>query len=120
MKKEKYLETILVLVFVMLVLYLLNHIKWLLITASILAFIGAFIPFLAKGIHLYWMKLAEIMGNVMGKVLFTLVYIIFVIPLSLLARRFSKTNQIILKPRATSYFKDRNFMYTKESIENSW
>ena len=56
----------------------------------------------------------------MSKVLLTVVYIVVLLPLSFLSRVFGKKNGIRLKPGVNSYFVDRNFTYTKESMENVW
>ncbi|SKB93068.1 hypothetical protein [Daejeonella lutea] len=120
MNREKHLETILVLVFALGIFFWLSQNAYLLLAAGILAFAGLFIPFLAGKIHWAWMKLAHVMGYVMSKVLLTVVYVVVLLPLSFLSRAFGKKNGIRLKPGAQTYFKDRNFTYTKESLENVW
>ncbi len=90
------------------------------LVASILASIGNFIPFLAVKIHWAWMKLAHVMGFIMSKVLLTIVYVVVLLPLSILAKAFGSKNGVRLKPGIGSYFIDRNFTYTKESMENVW
>jgi uncharacterized membrane protein YcgQ (UPF0703/DUF1980 family) len=120
MNRVKHLETILVLVLALGVFFWLSHKTYLLLAAGIFAFIGIFIPFIADKIHLAWMKLAHIMGYVMSKVLLTLVYVVVLLPLAFLSRIFGNKNGILLKPGAQSYFKDRNYTYTKESMENVW
>lgn len=120
MKREKQLETILVLVLALIVIYWKTHESKLLVAAAVLGAIGVFIPFFAEKIHWAWMKLAHAMGYVMSKVMLTIVYVLFVLPLAFLAKAFGKKNGIVLKPGAKSYFKDRNFTYSKESMENVW
>jgi hypothetical protein len=120
MNREKHLETILVLVFALGIFYWIKHSPSFLIAAGILAFIGIFIPFLAEKIHWGWMKLAVMMGFVMSKVLLTLVFVVFVLPLSFLSRSFRKNKTVRLKRGSRSYFTDRNFTYTKDSLENVW
>lgn len=120
MNREKHLETILVLVLALGVFFWFTEKTYLLLAAGILAFIGIFIPFLADKIHWAWMKLAHAMGYVMSKVLLTLVYVVILLPLSFLSRAFGAKTGIRLKPGAKSYFEDRNFTYTKESLENVW
>ncbi|WP_395810640.1 SxtJ family membrane protein [Daejeonella sp.] len=120
MNRVKHLETILVLVLALGVFFWLTHNTYLLLAAGILAFIGIFIPFLADKIHWAWMKLAHLMGYVMSKVLLTLVYVLLLLPLAFLSRAFGNKNGIRLKSGAQSYFKDRNYTYTKESLENVW
>ncbi|MEO6453485.1 MAG: SxtJ family membrane protein [Ginsengibacter sp.] len=120
MNKEKHLETILILVLALGIFFWITHKPYLLLIAGILAFIGVFIPLLAGKIHWAWMKLAHVMGYVMSKVLLTLVYVIVLLPLSFISRILGKKNGIRLKPGAKSYFTDRHFTYTKESLENVW
>jgi hypothetical protein len=120
MKREKVLETILVLMVALGVFYWIFKESYLLIAAGVLGVIGIFIPYLAEKIHWAWMKLAHALGYVMNKVLLTLVYCIFLLPLSLLQKAFGKKTGIRLKPGSTSYFTERNFTYTKDSMENVW
>jgi hypothetical protein len=120
MNREKHLETILVLVFALGIFYWLRPVPAILVVAGVVAFIGIFIPFLAEKIHWAWMKLAMMMGFVMSKVLLTLVYVLFVLPLSFLSKSFRKKETMRLKRGASTYFTDRNFTYNKESLENVW
>jgi hypothetical protein len=119
MSRVKALETILVLALALGIIYWVTQKPYWLMIAMALAFIGLAIPWLAEKIHLAWMKLAQAMGFVMNRVILTLVYVIFLVPLSLLYKLFrSKKNRI--QPGNTSYFKVRNYTYTKESLENPW
>ncbi len=126
MERKKVLETILVLVLALIVVYWFIHdsspqtARWMLVASFVLGFIGLFIPALAGLIHNGWMKLAEAMGFVMSKVLLTLIFAIFVIPLAFMSRVFGKRNVIKLKKGSPSYFVERNYTYTKESMENVW
>lgn len=126
MKREKVLETILVLVLALGIIYYFIRnsspqiAPWLLLAAAILGFIGLFIPSLARLVHSGWMKLAEGLGFVMSKVLLTIIFAVFVIPLAFLSKLFKKNSTVKLKKGGESYFVERNFTYTKESMENVW
>lgn len=120
MKKDKSLDTILVLVLALVVFYLLKHKVYLLYAALVLGAIGLFIPSLARNIHWAWMKLAEGLGFVMSKVILSLIFIVFLVPLSFLKRSFSKKGSSKNQRLQESYFTDRNVTYTKESLENVW
>jgi Saxitoxin biosynthesis operon protein SxtJ len=120
LKREKHLETILVLVFALGIFYWVSPNSILLVVAGILAFIGIFIPILSEKIHWAWMKLAHAIGFVMSKVLLTLVYLLILLPLAFLSKAFGKKTDIRLKPGFGSNFVDRNFTYTKDSMENTW
>lgn len=125
MNRQKHLETILVLVLALGIFYWFTHEKrpelgkYLLLSALILGLIGVFIPFLADKIHWAWMKLAHVMGWVMSKVILTLVFFVFLVPMALITRMLGKGN-VQLKAGGTSYYKERNFLYDKDSLEHVW
>ena len=120
MDREKHLETILVLVLALGVIHWFNGVNGFLSAAGILGLIGLFIPYLAGKIHFLWMKLAQAIGFVMSKVLLSIVYFLVVLPLSLLSKLFGMKNGIRLKPGGESHFIVRDFIYTRESLEDTW
>jgi len=87
MDRQKHLETILVIVLGMIVIYFFVGSRYLLWAAVTLGAIGVFIPFLAGKIHWAWMKLAHVLGYVMSKVMLTLVYTLVVLPMAWFARK---------------------------------
>jgi len=119
MKSQKSTETILVLVLFQIVVFFYTQKPVWLYTAFALGLLGLLIPFAADKIHFAWMKLAQMLGYVMSRVLLTLIFFLFLLPLSILSKLFSK-NSIIARPKGDSYFKERNFIYTSESLENLW
>jgi len=125
MNRQKHLETILVLVLALGVIYWFSHIKrpelgkYLLLAALILGLIGLFIPSLADKIHWAWMKLAHAMGWVMSKVILTIVFFVFLFPMALIMRALGK-GSVKMKQGGNSYYKNRDFLYDKESLEHVW
>ena len=122
MERNKHLETILVLVIAMLVVFIFFHShKYWLWGALTLAAIGVFIPYLAGKIHWAWMKLAHAMGYVMSKVMLTLVYVLVVVPMGIFSRKKITMQLKQLKTsNNASYFRERNYTYKKEDLENVW
>lgn len=125
MNRQKHLETILVLVLALGIIYWFSHDKnpqlgrYLLLAALVLGLIGVFIPWLADKIHWAWMKLAHLMGWVMSKVILTIVFFVFLLPMALIVRAMGK-GSVRVKQGGSSYYKNRDFVYTKESLENVW
>ncbi len=117
MERNKHLETIIILVLALVIVYMSTHHKYWAWAAIALGAIGVFIPYLAGKIHWAWMKLAHVMGYVMSKVLLTLVYVLVVVPMGLFSR---KKITLRLKSQTASYFKERNYTYKKEDLENVW
>lgn len=119
MINKKSTETILVLVVACLILYWIVGKKYLLITAIALGLIGILFPFLANMIHWAWMKLGAGMGYLTSRIILVLIFFLVLYPLSLISKLFRK-NVMKMGPGINSYFKDRNFVYTRESMENPW
>jgi hypothetical protein len=117
MDRQKHLETILVIVLGMIVIYFATLSRYVLWGAIVIGAIGVFIPSLAAHIHWAWMKLAHGMGWVMSKVMLTLVYVVVVLPMSLVSK---KKVSLRLSGKSASYFKERNYTYKKEDLENVW
>ena len=117
--KDKHLGTILVFVIVFIILYLIYRNINLLYAALALGAIGILIPALSRKIHNVWMKFAEALGFVMNKVILGIVFFLFLVPVASLSRLFRK-NPLRMKKETGSYFSERNFTYTKKSLEQLW
>ena len=117
MDRQKHLETILVIVLGLIVIYFIAGSKYILWGALALGAIGVFIPYLAAKVHWAWMKLAHVLGYVMSKVMLTLVYTLVVLPMAWISRKKVSVN---LSSKRDSYFKERNYTYKKEDLENVW
>jgi hypothetical protein len=119
MKREKSIATCLTLVLALIVFYKIYKLEYLLLIALVIGVIGLFIPPLAQKIHWAWMKLAEVLGFIMSKLLLTLIFFIVLLPFSYFSD-LRKNNQLKRKLKRDSHFVTRNFMYNPESMENMW
>ena len=100
------------------VIYWLNKNPWWLLAALVLGVTGLLFKKPAERICMLWDKLTTVVGSVMNKVILTVVFIFILIPLSFLSKTFKR--RTASDGMGTSYFKERNITYTKESIENIW
>lgn len=66
-----------------------------------------------------WLKLGEGLGYVMSKVILGVVFYVLVSPLAILYRLFNK-NQLNLKKNPTSYYVQRNHLFEKKDLTNTW
>jgi len=122
MKKQneaEKLKTILVIVTGFLVLYFLSKKEWLFIVAISVALITLIIPSSQKLILWIWDKIAHVLGWINTRILLTLVFYLFLYPVSLIARIKLK-NLLQLKKQGNTVFEERNHLYTKEDLENPW
>lgn len=109
----------LVFTIVLIILYLSYKNVYFLYGALVAGGIGILIPSLSRLIHDLWMKLAEIMGFVMNKVILGIVFFVFLLPIALLSRMFRR-NPLKMQKNTGSYFNERNFKYNKKSLEQLW
>ncbi|MBO9572765.1 MAG: hypothetical protein J7497_11260 [Chitinophagaceae bacterium] len=112
MKKNTVYQTILILVAALVFIFILTGYKPLLWLGLVLSLIGVLSPWLAAKVHAGWMWLSRILGYISGNVLLTLVFIVFVIPVSIFIRKK-------LSIRETG-FRIRNHIYQKKDLENPW
>jgi len=120
MKREKSLETMLTLVVGTIVLYLIFNIKLMLIIGLLLGGIGLFLSGWSDHISRLWYKLAEGLGFVVSKVLLTLVFFAFLLPIALLSRLFRGTPLVLQRKKEGSYYQVRNHHYLAKDIKNPW
>lgn len=118
--QNKHLETILVFVTVLVIIFLFTKNIYFIYGSLVMAGIGILIPPLSKLIHQGWMKLASLMASVMNRVILSLVFFIILAPIAFISRLFRK-DPFKNKDTATgSSFVERNFTYNKKSLEELW
>lgn len=81
--------------------------------------VSMIIPPLGRLIVKGWMLLAEKMGWVMSRILLTLVFYLFLFPMSLIFR-MTRSNPLMIKKVGDTAFTERNHKYVKGDIENPW
>ena len=118
-QRYKQLETVLVLVLAMAILYWLYKNPLFLLVSIVTGLAGLFFPAVAKAIHWFWMKLASLMGAIMSKIVLTAIFIVVVVPLGWITRKAGKSS-VKLKPGESSYFKERHQLFVKADMENPW
>jgi hypothetical protein len=75
----------------------------------------------ANKISYYWVKFSLILGKLVSKVVLSFVFIIFLVPLAILAKIFSKRDSLFLKKKAVdSYYVIRGHDYLRADLENIW
>jgi hypothetical protein len=119
MQRNKSLETVVVIILGLVAVYWFKKASVLLVLAFLIGAAAVVAPPAAAGIHWAWTKLSQLLGAVTGRILLTVVYILVLIPLSLLARVFGKSG-LKLRPGKQSYFNARNHQFSKEDIIHPW
>jgi hypothetical protein len=121
--REKDLETILTICVFLVIFFFIGkaHHKYFLTLSVLLGLIGMFSKFLTAKISWAWWKLSELMGAVMSRVILSLVFFLFLVPIAFLSRIFSKNNNLQLKKTVGgSYYTTRNHLFEAKDLENGW
>lgn len=117
--KNKIFETHLVIITGLIVIYLLKGQIFILYISLAFAFIGLFVKPLAALITKGWFGLAIVLNKISSTVLLSLVYILILLPISLLFK-LRNSKMLNLKNRGNSLWYVRNHDYQKKDLDNIW
>ncbi len=82
--------------------------------------ISIFIPPAAKAIEWAWLKFAMGLGWVNSRILLSVVYFVFLLPIAWLSRLFTNDPLMLKAKKSSSLYATRNHLYKKEDLENIW
>jgi hypothetical protein len=88
--------------------------------AFALGLVSIFIPAAARAIEWLWLKFALALGWVNSRILLTIVYFVFLMPIALLSRLFTKDPLMLKAKKSSTLYNTRNHLYKKEDLENIW
>lgn len=120
MDRKKNLETCLIIVTGLIVIYLIKAWTPLLTIAGIIGLVGIFFDKPASWIAWLWFKLGDLLGKIVPKIVLSLVYFIVLSPIAFFYRLFSKDNVGFRAKNLNSMWIQRDHSYTKEDIIKPW
>ena len=112
--------TLLSIVFGLLVINLLIKNNVILFGAITISGIGIFSVKISKLIEKFWYKLSYILSQIIPNILLSLIYYVFLTPLSLLMKLFKGKSEYTLFNKKASIFIEKNKSFTKESFKRAW
>jgi hypothetical protein len=77
-------------------------------------------PLLAKWIEWAWLKLALGLGWINSRVILSVIYFVFLMPIAWISKLFTKDPMSLQRKKTASLFVTRNHLYTKKDLENIW
>ena len=121
MKRALVLESLVPVVFVLLVLNIYSGRVGFLYTAIALLAMMLFVKSLAAIFAVCWLKLGEMLGAINAKVMLTVIFFLFLTPIAILFRLFNK-NPLRLKAarELTSYYSEQDHLYTQDDLKKMW
>ncbi|MBX2963581.1 MAG: hypothetical protein KF687_13800 [Cyclobacteriaceae bacterium] len=120
MQQQDRFKTILVIVTGLVIIAYIFKLEWLHKTAMVIGLVSIFIPIAAKGIEWVWLKLAHVLGWINSKILLSLIFFIFLMPIAWISRIFTKDPLKLNGRKLDTLYTDRNHLYSKEDLENIW
>ena len=120
MQEVKDLKSQLVIVTGFLALSWLFKSQVLMLTALVLGLVFLTIPPLARFILWLWEKLAHVLGWINTRIILSLVFFVFLFPISLLFRLFKRDPLSMSWKKEGSTFVVRDHRYGSEDLENPW
>lgn len=82
--------------------------------------ISIFIPAAARAIEWMWFKIALGLGWVNSRILLSVIYFVFLMPLAWISRLFTKDPLSLKRPGRATLFVTRDHLYTGKDLENIW
>ena len=82
--------------------------------------VSIFIPPFARALEWMWFKLALGLGWINSRVLLSIVYFLFLMPIAWLSRLFTKDPLALKKEKRQTLYVTRDHLYTGKDLENIW
>jgi hypothetical protein len=120
MDRKKNLETCLVIVTGLLIIFLINNWRPFLIIAIIIGLIGVFLNNPASWITWLWYKIADILSKIVPKVILTIVFYLLLFPISILSRMLGKSSMTVNEGKCNSIWINREHTFSKEDLIKPW
>ncbi|HYC86797.1 MAG TPA: hypothetical protein VEB86_16305 [Chryseosolibacter sp.] len=113
-------KTILVIVTGLLACAVIFKLPVLIHVALAMGVVAIFIAAAARLIEWLWFRMAMALGWVNSRILLSIVFFGFLLPMAWFSRWFRKDSLNLKRSNAGSIFDTRNYKYRKEDLENIW
>ena len=114
------LKALLVIVTGLVIVGILTKAKGWFYAAGAIGVVTLAIPVIGYWTVWLWYKIAEVMGWFMSRVLLSIVFFLFLYPISIFAKMSTKDMMKLKRIKEKTIYSERNHKYTKEDIENIW
>ena len=119
-KKSEPVKTVLTIVLGFMVVYMVTHGKWAMWTALITGVLGLSSTYISQKIDGLWMKLTYVLSLIMPNVLLSVVFFVFLLPVSLLQKLLGKKDAMMLKSGYKTTFVATDRSFEKGGFEKPW
>lgn len=88
--------------------------------ALIIGAVSIIVPPAAKAIEWLWFRIAMVLGWVNSRILLSIVYFLFLLPIAWLSRLFTGDPMALRRKARDTLFISRDHLYTGKDLENIW
>jgi|SRR5690606_37757089 hypothetical protein len=88
--------------------------------ATIIGAVSIFIPAIAGAIEWLWFKIALVLGWINSRILLSVIYFLFLLPIAWISRLFRKDPLALRRTNRLTLYTTRDHLYTKKDLENIW
>lgn len=120
MENQDRYKTILVIVTGFLVISLIFKIPTLTMISMSIGVVSILLPFAAKWIEWTWNKIAYALGWINSRILLSVVYFLFLLPIAWVSRFFTNDPLKLKRKNTATMYLTRDHLYKKEDLENIW
>ena len=113
-------KTILVIVTGLLAIAWIFDLPALVKISLVIGAVSIFIPPAARVIEWAWFKIALGLGWVNSRILLSIIYFVFLMPIAWLSKLFTKDPLALKKDKRSTLFVTRDHLYTGKDLENIW
>ena len=115
-------DTCLALTFLLLLIWLFTKNAYLVYAAMLLLLIGMIVPISMKPLAWVWFGLSHLLGQVMSRILFGIVYLLLVLPMGVIRRLLGKDSLRLKlwKQNDALCFVERQHVFTAEDLQNPY
>ena len=78
------------------------------------------IPPAATAVEWIWLKLAMALGWINSRIILSVIYFIFLMPIAWMSKLFTRDPLALRKDKRATLFITRDHLYSKKDLENIW
>lgn len=102
------------------IIYLVSDFRWTLYLSLIVGVLGITSTKITKGIDFLWMKLAKVLSYIIPNILLTIIFYLFLFPMSVLAKIFGNKDALQLKEKSDTLWIHTDTQCDKNTFEKMW
>tara|TARA_B110001452_G_C15235783_1_gene427852 strand:- start:58 stop:426 length:369 start_codon:yes stop_codon:yes gene_type:complete len=102
------------------IIFLLSDLRWSLYTSLIIGVLGISSNKIGESIDLLWMNLAKVLSFIIPNILLSIIFYLFLFPISVLSKMFRNKDVLQLKDKSKTLWVNTETQNEKKTFEKMW